>query len=125
MSNAPVRRHEDSWEYRCPHCLIFWPLDDEFWWPLNMARCRACQLVVRREKERARFRADATLRARRLLANRAYRAEVGRDIPNLKRWIRYWKDPEAERARVRARYQANREAINAARRAAYKQDRAA
>ena len=43
MKESPIRKRDGVYEYRCPTCRTWWPIDDDHWRPGNgFRRCKAC-----------------------------------------------------------------------------------
>ena len=105
---SPVRWRDDvGWEYQCPDCRSFWPLDPEFWPQRRMTRCRACANAKDRGYESKRAYSRSYYRA-----NRTRILERQRDYGQAHR--------DAVLANKRAYYEANAEDIKAKQRARYR-----
>lgn len=126
-----LRWRDDGWEARCPDCKHkaggkWWPLTDEFWMKANMARCRACNLSIRRAKDRLRPRDPEYMRAYRAGAKRAialynrdyYAANRDRILTQVADYAERNRERIAQRARQR--YLEKREELLAQKRAYYR-----
>lgn len=119
MNNVRYR-HDTGFEMRCPDCVQYWPLDEEFW-PIssgNLARCRACHLERRAIYEKRKYAAlhgryrSPEARARRRERDRIRHAEKRAD-PETRPAVL-----ERQRRAGRAYYEAHRLEILEKRRAA-------
>lgn len=121
MKFSSVRfRADTGWEMQCPDChakhvASWWPLEPrgEWWNPLNLARCRACHLELRRARERGRPRPYQI----------RYRLDAAEAL-RVKARQRYATKRDAIRAYQRTYRDAHREQVNARRRALYHERKA-
>jgi hypothetical protein len=93
---------------RCPQCAEWYPLTLEFWYRRWLTRCRACVLEWKRGYQNEKYRKDPTF------------AQMKKDAAKLTAWKQRQWDEEGVKARKRAYYHANREAILAKQRMAYR-----
>lgn len=124
-----VRWRLEGFEMQCPTCALraggatYWPLTPEFWNPRNLARCRACILIDKRQQAKARYWADPE--THRQIAIDYYRAN--QRVVTLKKRHYHATHKANDNARSKAwREQideAQREAIRASRRAYYAKNR--
>lgn len=80
MSGADVTgcryRVDVGYEGKCDDCAEWWPLTDEFWYPVQgMRRCRACMNVSQRRGARRMRASFDEVAAIRLASRRKYNRE--------------------------------------------------
>lgn len=148
MSN--VRLREGVWEMQCPDCRprseSWWELCEEFWYPRNLARCKACLREQKRIRDAksdrkrdyiAQWRRDSAraialynrdyyqANRERILAQVAEYAERNAERIRAKRKLRYERKRAELLAQKKAYYAANSESIKAKARARYAERKAA
>jgi hypothetical protein len=109
-----VRYRDDvGFELRCDVCArnsgvtCYWPLTAEYWnHQAGMGRCRACWLVLYRNRERAARAANPELRR----AHDRARYRANRRVILLKRQVYYTENHDVIRAKARERYLARKAA---------------